>query len=109
MRITLDLPDIDIDPLDDGGRDLDGAPYGLPDCPHCGNEYAGHMAKTLDGLVHERCLKGWLSRRDERDAWKVLAAQVAKFPSRQSAATLRAVICALLAMQPRPAAEEPQP
>lgn len=100
MRITLDLPEVTIDPADDGGRDEYGAPYGLPDCPHCRTEYDGQMAKTTDGLVHERCLTGWLSRRDERDAWKVLAAQVAKHPSRQSAATLRAVIRALLAMQP---------
>ncbi|MEU3432316.1 hypothetical protein [Streptomyces sp. NPDC006863] len=102
MRITLDLPTVTIDPSDDGGRDQDGAPYGLPDCPHCHTEYDGGMAKTTDGLVHERCLVGWLSRRDERDAWKVLAAQVAKHPSRQSAATMRAVIQALLAMQPNP-------
>jgi hypothetical protein len=102
MRITLDLPDITIDPSDDGGRDEYGAPYGLPDCPHCHAEYDGQMVKTADGLVHERCLKGWLSRRDERDAWKALAAQVAKYPSRQSASTVRAVIQALLDMQPRP-------
>jgi len=100
VRITLDLPAILIDPTDDGGRDEHGAPYGLPDCPHCHTEYDGRMAKTTDGLVHERCLVGWLARRDERDAWKILAAQVAKYPSRQSAAALRAVIQALLAMQP---------
>lgn len=104
MKITLDLPDITVNPNEDGGRDQHGAPYGLPDCPHCHTEYDGRMAKTADGLVHEHCLKGWLSRRDERDAWKVLAAHVAKQPSRQSAATLRAVIQALLAMQPRPSA-----
>jgi hypothetical protein len=107
MRITLDLPAVDIDPDDDGGRDEFGAPYGLPDCPHCHTEYDGAMASTADGRVHERCLTGWLSRREERDAWKVLARQVAKHPSRQSAATLRAVIQALLAMQP--AAIEPTP
>lgn len=100
MRITLDLPTITIDPSDDGGRDPDGAPYGLPDCPHCRTEHDGHMAKTTDGLVHERCLTAWLARRHERDAWKVLAAQIAKHPSRQSASTVRAVIQALLAMQP---------
>lgn len=99
-RITLSLPAVDIDPSDDGGRDEFGAPYGLPDCPHCRSEFDGRMAKTVDGVVHERCLKGWLSRRDERDAWKVLAVQVAKFPSRQSASTIRATIQALLAMQP---------
>lgn len=103
MKITLDLPDIVIAPDDDGGCDEYGAPYGLPDCPHCHSEYDGLMAKTTDGLVHERCLTGWLSRRDERDAWKVLAAQVARHPSRQSAATMRAVVQALLAMQPKPA------
>lgn len=100
MKITLDLPDIAIGADDDGGRDQDGAPYGLPACPHCRTEYDGLMAKTTDGLVHERCLTGWLARRDERNAWRVLAAQVARHPSRQSAATLRAVIQALLAMQP---------
>jgi len=104
MRITLDLPEITIDPSDDGGRDEHGAPYGLPDCPHCHTEYDGRMAKTLDGLVHERCLVGWLARRDERDAWKVLAAHVARFPSRQSASAVRAVIRALLDMQPKPPA-----
>ncbi|WP_405676747.1 hypothetical protein OG292_19150 [Streptomyces sp. NBC_01511] len=100
MRITIDLPEITIDPSDDGGRDTDGAPHGLPDCPHCRAEYDGRMAKTTDGLVHERCLTGWLARRDERDAWKVLAAHVAKFPSRQSASAVRAVVQALLDMQP---------
>ncbi|MFG2412321.1 hypothetical protein [Streptomyces goshikiensis] len=104
MKITLDLPDFSIHPDDDGGRDQDGAPYGLPDCPHCHTEYDGRMASTTDGRVHERCLVGWLSRRDERDAWKVLAAQVAKYPSRQSASAVRAVIRALLDMQPRPTA-----
>ncbi|MFJ3839431.1 hypothetical protein ACIPY6_28545 [Streptomyces sp. NPDC090054] len=101
MKITLDLPEIIIGADDDGGIDEHGAPYGLPSCPHCRSEYDGHMAKTVDGLVHERCLTGWLARRDERDAWKVLAAQVARHPSRQSAATLRAVIQALLDMQPK--------
>lgn len=100
MKITIDLPDIAIDPTDDGGRDEHGAPHGLPDCPHCRSEYDGSMAKTADGIVHERCLVNWLNRRDERNAWRVLAAQVARHPSRQSAATLRAVIQALLAMQP---------
>lgn len=104
MRITLDLPEITISADDDGGRDEHGAPYGLPDCPHCRTEYGGVMVRTVDGLVHDQCVKGWLTRRDERDAWKVLAAQVARFPSRQSASTLRAVIRALLAMQPRPSA-----
>lgn len=110
MRITIDLPAVDIDPSDDGGRDEHGAPYGLPDCPHCHTEFDDRMAKTTDGLVHERCLTGcltgWLARRDERDAWKALAAQVAKYPSRQSAVAVRAVIQALLAMQP---ADRPTP
>ncbi|MEU1433995.1 hypothetical protein ABZ438_07840 [Streptomyces sp. NPDC005786] len=106
-RITLTLPTITIDPDDDGGRDADGAPYGLPDCPACRHEYEGVMARTLDGLVHEHCLKGWLARRDERDAWKSLAALIAKYPSRQSAATVRAVIRALLDMQPSPADPTP--
>lgn len=100
MKITIHLPEIAIDPDDDGGRDQYGAPYGLPNCPHCHSEHDGLMAKTTDGLVHERCLTNWLNRRDERDAWKHLAAQIAKHPSRQSAATVRAVIQALLAMQP---------
>ncbi len=102
MRITLNLPTITIDPTDDGGRDPDGAPYGLPDCPHCHTEYDGDMVRMTDGLVHERCATGWLARRDERDAWKTLAAQVARHPSRQTAAAVRAVIQALLAMQPAP-------
>ncbi|MGX1483403.1 hypothetical protein RKD45_002479 [Streptomyces griseus] len=102
MRITIDLPTFTIDPSDDGGRDADGAPYGLPDCPHCHTEYNGQMVKTADGSVHERCVNGWLSRRDERDAWKVLASQIARFPSRQSASAVRAVIRALLDMQARP-------
>lgn len=104
MKITLDLPDFPIDPDDDGGRDQYGAPNGLPDCPHCHTEYDGQMVRTADGRVHERCLDGWLSRRDERDAWKALAVQVAKYPSRQSASAVRAVIRALLDMQPRPSA-----
>ncbi|MFD4921183.1 hypothetical protein ACFWNE_07665 [Streptomyces goshikiensis] len=104
MRITLDLPDWTVDPSGHGGHDQHGSPLALPDCPHCHTEYDGRMAKTIDGWVHERCLVSWLSRQDERDAWKVLAAQVAKHPSRQSAATLRAVIRALLDMQPRASA-----
>ncbi len=100
MRITLDLPEITIGPDEDGGRDEHGAPHGLPGCPNCRTEWDGQMVKAVDGLVHERCLARWLSRRDERDAWKVLAAQVAKYPSRQSASAVRAVIQALLAMQP---------
>lgn len=106
MKITIDLPEIHIDPSDDGGRDEAGAPYGLPDCPHCHTEYDGVMVKTADGLVHDRCASGWLARRDERAAWLTLAPLVARYPSRQSAATLRAVITALLAMQPKPATEE---
>ncbi|TXS50154.1 hypothetical protein [Streptomyces sp. t39] len=101
MRITIDIPTIDIRPDDDGGRNPDGAPYGLPDCPHCHTEYGGRMARTLDGLVHEECVNAWLSRRDERDAWKVLASHVARYPSRQSASAVRAVIRALLDMQPK--------
>lgn len=100
MRITLDLPTVTIDPSDDGGRDEDGAPYGLPDCPHCHTGYAGVMVRTVDGLVHDSCVNAWLSRRDERDAWRVVAGHVARFPSRQSASAVRAVIRALLDMQP---------
>ncbi|WP_245173119.1 hypothetical protein [Streptomyces aureus] len=100
IRITVDLPAVDIDPTDDGGRDTDGAPNGLPDCPHCRTEYDDRMARTADGLVHERCLKAWIGRRGERNAWKILAAEIARHPSRQSAATVRAVIHALLNMQP---------
>ncbi|MGW1468468.1 hypothetical protein ACWCPT_29500 [Streptomyces sp. NPDC002308] len=102
MRITIDLPTVTINPSDDGGRDEDGAPYGLPDCPHCHQEHSGEMVRTADGLVHDRCANGWLSRRDERDAWRTLAAHIAQFPSRQSASTVRAVIRALLDMQARP-------
>jgi hypothetical protein len=101
MRITLDLPTVTIDPSDDGGRDQDGAPYSPPDCPHCHTEYSGDMVRTVDGLVHDRCVNAWLGRRDERDAWRVLAAHVARFPSRQSASAVRAVVRALLDMQPR--------
>ncbi|NED79945.1 hypothetical protein G3I76_07520, partial [Streptomyces sp. SID11233] len=82
------------------------APYALPDCPHCHTEYDGRMAKTAYGLVHERCVDAWLARRDERDAWRVLAVHVARFPSRQSAAAIRATIHALLAMQPAPTPKE---
>ncbi|WP_037870701.1 hypothetical protein [Streptomyces sp. SPB074] len=105
MKITLNLPEVTIDPTDDGGRDERGAPVGLPDCPHCHAEHDGRMAKTVDGLVHERCVDAWLSRRDERDAWKVVAAHVGRYPSRQSASAIRATINALLAMQPRPTEE----
>lgn len=101
MKITIDLPEITIDPSDDGGRAPDGAPHGHPDCPHCHTEYDGQMVSTTDGRVHERCVRSWLSRREERDAWRVVAAQVAKYPSRQSASALRAVLRALLDMQPR--------
>lgn len=101
MKITIDLPDITIDPNDDGGRDQDGAPHGLPDCPHCHTEYDGQMVTTTDGRVHARCARGWLSRREEREAWRAVAAQVAKYPSRQSASAVRAVVRALLDMQPR--------
>lgn len=100
VQITLTLPAFDLAPDDIGGRDEDGVPYGLPDCPSCHTEYDLRMVRTADGIVHERCLKRWLERRDERNAWKVLASQVARFPSRQSAATMRSVIHALLAMQP---------
>lgn len=101
MRITIDLPEITICPHDDGGRDEDGAPRGLPDCPHCHIEHDGQMVSTADGRVHERCARAWLSRREEREAWRVVAAQVAKYPSRQSASAVRAVVRALLDMQPR--------
>ncbi|MGV2914609.1 hypothetical protein [Streptomyces alfalfae] len=101
MKITIDLPDFPIDPSDDGGRDEDGTPHGLPDCPHCHTEYTGQMVSTADGRVHERCARAWLSRRDEREAWRAVAAQVARYPSRQSASAVRAVVRALLDMQPR--------
>jgi hypothetical protein len=94
MKITLDLPEAEY--TGDGGRDEDGAPIGFPDCEQCGGELYGTVVKlaTVGWLHAGECVDKTLA--DPTAAWKTIAQHVAKYPSKHSAATIRAVITNLL-------------
>lgn len=93
MKITLDLPDREY--TGDNGRDEHGAPNGFPDCTQCGDELYGTVIRFAPvGWLHPACLEKAVG--DPEVAWKTIAEHVAKFPSRHSASTVRAVITELL-------------
>ncbi|MFD9249570.1 hypothetical protein [Streptomyces bottropensis] len=94
MKITLDLPEREY--TGDNGRDTDGAPIGFPDCEQCGDELYGTVVKlTPIGWLHAgECVEKALA--DPKTAWANIARHVAKYPSRHSAATIRAVITNLV-------------
>ncbi|NUS82724.1 MAG: hypothetical protein HOY75_08220 [Streptomyces sp.] len=104
MKITLDLPEMTIDPSDGYGD-----PYYHPGvCGHCGEDKSGTMAKLVPfGWVHTQpahegeksCLQtvvDGLPQIGPRAAWMVVAQHVAKYPSRHSASAIRAVLTELL-------------
>lgn len=94
MKITIDLPDRQYE--GDNGRDEDGAPNGFPDCDQCGQELYGTVVKLAPvGWLHaQECVAKALA--DPKTAWLTIAQHVARYPSRHSASTVRAVITNLL-------------
>lgn len=98
MRVTLDLPEFTITPEDHNGyEEGTGAPLPFADCDFCGEERSGVMVKLVPfGWVHaDGCLQkltDQLSQIGPRAGWTAVAQHVAKYPSRHSAATIRAVI-----------------
>jgi hypothetical protein len=98
LKITLDLPDREY--TGDNGRDIHGAPNGFPDCEQCGDELYGTVVKlTTIGWLHAgECVDKALT--DPTTAWKTIAQHVAKYPSKHSASTIRAVITNLLEGHP---------
>lgn len=94
MKITLNLPEREY--TGDNGRDQDGAPNSFPDCAHCGDELCGTVVNLATvGWIHaEGCLEKALA--DPQHAWWTIARHVAKYPSRHSASTIRAVLGELL-------------
>jgi hypothetical protein len=97
LKITLDLPERQYE--GDNGRDADGAPNGFPDCQICGDELYGTVVKlhTIGWLHAGECVDKALG--DPSQAWATIARHVAKYPSRHSASTIRAVITSLLGDQ----------
>ncbi|MGW2740539.1 hypothetical protein ACWC4D_40900 [Streptomyces sp. NPDC001288] len=104
MKITLDLPEFTVDPTDGHGD-----PYYDPGvCVGCGYERSGTMAKLVPhGWLHTEpphegetsCLQkviDGLPQIGPRAAWLAVGQHVAKYPSRHSTATIRAVITELL-------------
>ncbi|MER6249437.1 hypothetical protein [Streptomyces griseorubiginosus] len=108
MKITLDLPEYTVDPSDGHGD-----PYYDPGiCAGCGSERAGVMVRLAPhGHLHatpphegeQSCLQKVVDgiaenalRFGPRAAWSSVAEHVAKYPSRHSASTIRAVITELL-------------
>jgi hypothetical protein len=108
VKITLDLPEFTL-------SDSDG--YGDPDyhpgvCAGCGYERSGTMVKLVPfGWLHtepehegeKSCLQKVVDgiektalAIDPVTAWKTVAQHVAKYPSRHSASTIRAVLTQLL-------------
>jgi hypothetical protein len=99
MRITLDLPDFTITPDDHNGyEEGTGAPLPFADCDFCGEERNGAMVKLVPfGWVHaDGCLQTLVdhltTKIGARAGWLAVAQHVAKYPSRHSASTIRAVI-----------------
>lgn len=108
MKITLDLPEFTVDPSDGYGD-----PYYDPGvCGACGYERTGTMAKLAPhGWLHtepahegqQSCLQQVVDAMQKnawnigpRAAWVAVGQHVAKYPSRHSAATIRAVITNLM-------------
>lgn len=108
MKITLDLPEFTVDPADGHGDPY----YDAGDCAGCGYERSGVMVKLVPhGWLHtepphegeKSCLQTVVDgiqtaalAIDPQTAWKTVAQHVAKYPSRHSASTIRAVITELL-------------
>jgi hypothetical protein len=97
MKITLDLPEFDASDASVTGRDPEtGAPEGFDDCALCGEELSGTAVKLLPyGWLHaEKCLQAAVDRTQGAysTAWLTVAQHVAKYPSRHSATTIRAVL-----------------
>jgi hypothetical protein len=108
LKITLDLPEYTVDPAE-GYAD----PYYDPgECAGCGHERSGVMVKLAPhGYLHaepphegeKSCLQKVVDQVERnalqfgpRAAWSSVAQHVAKYPSRHSASTIRAVITELL-------------
>ncbi|MFI8792632.1 hypothetical protein [Streptomyces sp. NPDC055105] len=104
MKITLDLPEYKVDT---GEGDLD--PYYDPSiCAGCDSERSDIMAKLVPfGWLHtvpehegaKSCLQkaaDSLGQIGPQAAWLVVAQHVAKYPSKHSASTIRAVLTELM-------------
>lgn len=108
MKITLDLPELTVDPSDGYGD-----PYYHPGvCAACGYDRSGVMVKLAPhGWLHtvpehegeKSCLQKVVDgiqknalAIDPKTAWATVAQHVAKYPSRHSASTIRSVITELL-------------
>lgn len=105
MKITLDLPEYDATDAFLGIDPETGAPQGHADCDGCGQELSGAVVKLVPlGWLHaDGCLQRAVDKlRDltARDAWLTVAQHVAKYPSRHSASTIRAVITELAKARP---------
>lgn len=101
MKITLDLPEyLDFDKYP-GFDPETGAPEPGPDCDLCGEELSGTVVTIVPyGRIHtEGCLQtlvDGLQNIGPQAAWLVVAQHVAKYPSRHSASTIRAVLTELM-------------
>ena len=105
MKVTLDLPERDYS--GHPGYEPDGSLSSNPSCAGCGEELYGLTVRLLPyGWLHaerEEDSEGKTCQElavdkllaDPRTAWPAVARHVAKYPSKHSVSTLRAVITEL--------------